>query len=177
MHPIVKQENNMNQFSDSVLQDIGSLLLSKQETISVAESVTSGLLQFGISCIKDASKFFQGGITAYNIAQKYAHLKVEPIHALEVNCVSQKVATEMSLEVCERFKSDWGVAVTGYASPVPESDNKTFAYFSISVHGKLVEAGQLNSSKENPADVQHDFAAAIFERLRSTIIAHKSEKV
>ncbi|MEJ0104835.1 MAG: CinA family protein [Bacteroidota bacterium] len=85
----------MNTFNKKILEGIGKKLLKKKESIAVAESVTSGLLQLAFSCIPDAACFFQGGITAYNIAQKFKHLEVEPLHALSVNCVSPKVAKEM----------------------------------------------------------------------------------
>ena len=95
---MMKQENKrliiMEIFNENELKKIGKKLIEGKYTIAVAESVTSGILQFALSSIPDASKFYQGGITAYNIGQKYSHLKVEPIHALSVNCVSQKVAVE-----------------------------------------------------------------------------------
>ena len=91
----------MKPFDEKKLVSLGKKLLKRKQTIAVAESVTSGLLQFALSCIPDAARFFQGGITAYNIAQKFKHLRVEPLHALSVNCVSPKVAKEMALHVCE----------------------------------------------------------------------------
>src|SRR5436190_21131457 len=128
MHQMAKRGNkigkSMNTFDKKVLERLGKKLLKKKQTVAVAESVTSGLLQFAFSCIPDAASFFQGGITAYNIAQKFKHLQVEPLHALSVNCVSSKVAKEMALHVCQLYSSDWGIGITGYASPVPESGNK-----------------------------------------------------
>ncbi len=76
------------------LQVIRQYMLGNNQTVAVAESVTAGLLQWAFSSIPDAAQFFQGGITAYNISQKYKHLAVEPIHASEVNCVSQKLPTK-----------------------------------------------------------------------------------
>ena len=79
---------------------------------------------------------FQGGLTVYNLGQKCRHLGVNPIQALECNCVSDKVAVEMAISVCKLFTSDWGIAITGYSTPVPESDNKLFAYFAIAFQGR-----------------------------------------
>ena len=126
--------------------EVGKILLQKEETIAVAESVTSGLLQFEFSTIPDASLFFQGGITAYNIGQKYKHLQVEPIHAISTNCVSQKVAIEMALHICQLFSSHWGIAVTGYASPVPESNHKTYSFYAISYKNKIVKRGKITAA-------------------------------
>lgn len=143
-----------NVFDKLLLESIGPLMITRKQTIAVAESVTAGFLQAAISSIPDASKFFQGGVTAYNIAQKYLHLKVEPLHAIETNCVSEKVAGEMALNVCNTFSSDWGLGITGYASPVPESDNKLFAYYAISFQNRILHSGELFPQAENPQEVQ-----------------------
>jgi len=144
----------MRLFDHKILESIGEKLLKKKQTIAVAESITSGLLQFAISGIPDAACFFQGGITAYNIAQKFKHLEVEPLHALSVNCVSQKVAKEMAGQVCQLYTSDWGIGITGYASPTPESGNNVFAFFAIAYKGKIKSSGKINPPKTDPPELQ-----------------------
>lgn len=145
--------------------ELGKTLLQKKETIAVAESVTSGLLQFEFSTIPDASQFFQGGITAYNIGQKYKHLQVEPIHATSTNCVSQKVAIEMALHICQLFSSHWGIAITGYASPVPESNHKIYSFFAISYKNKIVGKGKIIPTNKEPKLVQREYVLTIMDKL------------
>ena len=115
----------------------------------------------------DAEKFYQGGITAYNIGQKVRHLKVEPIHAMECNCVSLKVSAEMAENVCNLFNSDWGIGITGYASPVPESENKVFAYFAIVYNGKIVVAKNIKPKKAIPIIVQVLYANEVLQELNN----------
>src|SRR5690242_7796876 len=62
----------------NVLQNIADALVNRGETIALAESVTSGLLMVEMSLAKNATSFFQGGITAYNIGQKTRQLSVDP---------------------------------------------------------------------------------------------------
>ena len=64
-------------FEKKHIETIKNVLLERKETISIAESVTGGLLQFALSMSDDAIKFFQGGITAYNIGQKARHLHID----------------------------------------------------------------------------------------------------
>jgi PncC family amidohydrolase len=151
------------------LQGIGKYLLRNRKTIAVAESVTAGLLQYKFSTIPDASKFFHGGITVFNIGQKFKHLQVEPLHALSVNCVSEKVAREMALNVCNLFASDWGIGITGYATPVPESENKIFAFYAISYQNKVKAAGRISSTQIDPHLVQEKYVDFIIQKL-STLI-------
>jgi PncC family amidohydrolase len=155
----------MELFDKNMLVQIGDYLKRKEETVAVAESVTSGLLQYAFSNIPDAAQFFQGGLTAYNVAQKFKHLHVEPIHALAVNCVSPLVAEQMALQVCQAFGAHWGIGITGYATPVPESDNKLFAYFAITYNGELHLNGQLHSEQKNPPEVQLLYTQTVLQKL------------
>jgi len=159
----------MKPFDEKKLISLGERFLKRKQTIAVAESVTSGLLQFALSCTPEAARFFQGGITAYNIAQKFKHLGVEPLHALSVNCVSPKVAREMALQVCQVYSSDWGVAVTGYASPVPESENKVFAFFAIAYKGKIKLSGRIKPKKLDPPEMQWMYTNHILGKLLSLL--------
>lgn len=144
-------------FDKKLIDSIGKELKDKNFSVAVAESVTSGLLQAAFSNAEQASKFYQGGITAYNIGQKYKHLLVEPLHAIDCNCVSEKVAQEMSANVCNLFLSDYGIGITGYAAPVPEQNiNELFAFYSISLKDEVLKSGKI------VADTEEGLPAQIF---------------
>lgn len=141
-------------FDTKAIEAIRSFLLTHKETIAIAESVTSGFIQAAFSTAEEASQFYQGGITAYNIGQKYRHLRIEPIHALAYNCVSEKIAQDMALHVCDLFHSNWGIGITGYAAPVPESDNELYAYYAIVNQNKIVVTKRIAAKKEDSIKVQ-----------------------
>ncbi|RAK35983.1 UNVERIFIED_ORG: PncC family amidohydrolase [Chitinophaga ginsengisegetis] len=129
-----------------LLRQIRQLLTGNQQTVAVAESVTAGHLQVMLSLAEKAMDFFQGGITTYNIGQKTKHLNIDPIHAQTCDCVSEKVALEMSIAVGPLFSADWGIAITGYASPVPELGiTELFAYYAFSFKGQPVGQGILRA--------------------------------
>lgn len=152
-------------FDKRLLTSIGQKILSKSQTLAVAESVTAGLLQFAFSSIEKAQHFFHGGTTAYNIAQKFKHLNVEPIHALSCNCVSQRIAAEMARNVARNFNSDWGIGITGYATPVEESGNEVFAYYAISFQGEIKGANKLISGNEMPPAPQIHYVTEVLRHL------------
>src|SRR5690348_14420481 len=99
-------------FDKDLINEIGEILKKQKQSVAVAESVTAGLLQAAFSNALDASCFFQGGITAYNVGQKCRHLLVEPLHALESDCVSEDVARDMGVHVSKLFTSNYGIAIT-----------------------------------------------------------------
>jgi len=142
-------------FNKDLLNEIGEILRNKKQSVAVAESVTSGLLQAALSNAKDAACFFQGGITAYNVGQKCRHLLVEPLHALECDSVSEYVARDMSLHVATLFTSDYGIGITGYAAKVPEKNiNELYAFYAISEKNKIVTCGKLETNIEEGLPVQ-----------------------
>lgn len=154
-------------FSDK----IGEFLINHGETVAVAESVTAGHLQVALSLASNAMDFFQGGITAYNLGQKARHFHVDPIHALASNCVSEKVASRMAKMVAELFSSDWGIAVTGYASPVPEKGIEyLFAYCSIHHRGKEVTNKTLTVEKNSPMEVRIQYTNLILEQFYKVLV-------
>ncbi|HSB94647.1 MAG TPA: nicotinamide-nucleotide amidohydrolase family protein [Flavitalea sp.] len=161
-------------FDAKVINSIKDLMIQREETIAVAESVTTGLLQTALGSAENASQFFQGGITVYNLAQKFRHLSIEPIHAQNVNCVSDKVSVQMSLNCETLFNSQWAIAITGYASPVPEGDNKLFAYFAVSRNGEVMEQERIESDKEPGLDTQIFYTNSVLQRVLDILKKEKA---
>lgn len=158
------------QFDIALLEKIKKQAIKHNYTLAVAESVSSGFLQAAFSQTKDALKFYQGGITVYNLGQKVKHLSVDPILADECNCVAPWVAEKMALKVCELFNSTVGIAISGYASQVPELGiNKLFAYTAISINGKVKSKKILPKVKEQGLPVQMDYTQQILALLYETL--------
>ncbi len=155
------------------IQEIRDYLISVNQTISVAESVTSGHLQAALSLAEDASRFFQGGITTFNIGQKCRHLLVEPTHALACNCVSVDIAEQMASQVAGIFLSDWGIAITGYAAPVEGiTDDRLFAYYSINHRGNKIQNGIIETASGEGLEVQLFYSNEVLRDLARTIRSH-----
>jgi len=126
------------EFQEDVLKFIGESLINTGETVSVAESVTSGFLQFSFSQMKNASQFYKGGITAYTLEEKVRFLNINGEEAEKCDCVSADIAEDMALNVARSFKTNWGIAVTGYATPVEASNHQIFAYFAFAYNEKII---------------------------------------
>ncbi len=142
-------------FDKDTLLVVREQLLARSETLAVAESVTAGNLQTAFASAENASAFFQGGITAYNIGQKARHLNVDPIEAMACNAVSRKVADMMALNVTKLFVSDWGIGITGYAAPLPEQNvSDLFAFYCISYKGQCMITETIRSETLEPQEVQ-----------------------
>ncbi|MFW2135958.1 CinA family protein [Chryseobacterium sp. TY4] len=65
-------------------------------------------------------------------------MKVAEQEAIKGYCVFKEVADEMALNVSSLFNTDWGISLTGYATPVKESDQKIFAHFSFTYKNEII---------------------------------------
>lgn len=126
------------EFQENVLKFISESLINAGETVSMAESVTSGFLQFSFSQMKDASQFYKGGITAYTLDEKVNLLHIDEKQAEECDCVSMEIAQDLALNVARLYKTDWSIGVTGYATPVEASNYQIFAYFAFSYKNEII---------------------------------------
>ena len=157
-------------YNEEIIENIKTILVAEKLTLSVAESVTSGYLQAAFSSARDASKFFQGGITAYNAGQKCRHLNIEPIAALEDNCVTEKVSCEMAAQVNQLFISDFGISITGYATRMPEQGiNDLFAFFAIAQKQKILLCSKITSNKQEGVDTQIDFTNQVVIKFQELL--------
>jgi nicotinamide-nucleotide amidase len=157
-------------YNKEALDQIRNTLIKNKQTLAVAESVTSGHLQAAFSNATDAACFFQGGITTYNLGQKTRQLRVEPIQAMECNCVSGKIAEQMAREVSRMFLSNYGIAVTGYATPVPEKGiEELFAWLCIVNGDKTILTKRITPGNTSAFDAQVAFTNTILAEFGTVL--------
>ena len=154
------------EFYIKLANEAGQLLKKNNQTIAVAESVTAGQLQVSLSLADQAMDFFQGGITAYNLGQKSKHLCIDPINALCNDCVSEPIASKMASAVATLFNCNWGIGITGYASPVPEKNiEELFACYALTRDGVVLECETIGAEKMEPLAVRQFYTHHILGRL------------
>lgn len=138
-----------------LLKEIRDILVEQDKTLAVAESVTSGLIQFSLASAPNASEYFQGGITAYNLGQKCRHLSIDAIHGMKCDCISEKTAREMALNVIPLFACDYGIAITGYSALSKKDNiNELYAWFAIAEAGKILLSKKIKSVEDEGDDTQ-----------------------
>ena len=111
---------------DSLEQVIGDLLRARRASLSVAESVTGGLLGGRITAVPSSSDYFRGGFLVYSNEMKTRLLGVSAQMLAEHTAVSEAVAIAMAEGARERTGSDYAVSMTGYAGPDGEKVGLVF---------------------------------------------------
>ncbi|MFA6002229.1 MAG: nicotinamide-nucleotide amidohydrolase family protein, partial [Thermoleophilia bacterium] len=93
---------------ESIEEIVSNKLTHRGETLAVAESCTGGMLSETITGLSGASRFFLGGVIAYDNSVKTAVLKVEQEALDEKGAVSETVARQMAEGVRAALGSGYG---------------------------------------------------------------------
>lgn len=133
------------EFNKELLDEISENFMSGNETVSIAESVTGGLMQVAFSEMSNSKLFYKGGITVHTPEKIVKLLKVDVAEIKNCNCVSSFVAETMGRHACNLFESDWCIATSGYCVPERSSSYEIYAYYSISHKGKVVFSDKLET--------------------------------
>ncbi len=112
---------------------IGALLTERKLTISVAESLTGGLLADRITNVPGSSAYFERGVVTYSNRSKTELLGVPEEILKEHGAVSQEVAVLMAEGVRKASGTDIGVSTTGIAGPAGGTDKKPVGTIFIAV--------------------------------------------
>ena len=102
-----------------IARELIDALRMNGQSLSVAESLTGGLLASALIDIPGASDVFLGGVVAYTAQAKRKVLKVDE-EALVHGVVSKEVAIAMAQGARELFGSDYALSTTGIAGPGPQ---------------------------------------------------------
>ena len=103
---------------DEELQDaVASLLVSRRQTLGVAESVTGGMVAERLTGVSGIRPWFLGGIVAYDNRLKVELLGVPQGLLDDKGAVSAEVAEAMAVGCRIRLRTDLAVSTTGLAGP------------------------------------------------------------
>ncbi|MEY2934355.1 MAG: hypothetical protein RL033_5104, partial [Pseudomonadota bacterium] len=114
-------------------QVVGELLRQRQQTLSLAESCTGGLVG-SLLTAHPASDFLLGGVICYANQVKVEQLGVDPDVLERHGAVSPEVARQMAEGARQRFRSELALSLTGIAGPSGATEQKPvgLVYFAVS---------------------------------------------
>ena len=108
---------------------VHDLLIESSFTLSVAESCSSGLIASELTSVAGSSSYFRGGIIAYNDEIKVNILGINNDTIIKESSVSTIVAELMAKNVAKKFKTDFAISTTGYASPSSQNTSPVGTVF------------------------------------------------
>ena len=103
---------------------VGGLLLSRNETLAVAESCTGGLMGKQVTDVPGSSGFFLLSAVTYANEAKMAVLGVRPQTLEQHGAVHEATAAEMAEGVRRVSGADYALSTTGIAGPDGGTEDK-----------------------------------------------------
>jgi nicotinamide-nucleotide amidase len=100
----------------------GEMLRKAHATVSVAESLTGGMLGERFTTVPGSSHYFLGGFIAYSNAMKVELLGVDPQLLAHFGAVSRETAEAMAAGARRLTNATYALAVTGVAGPESGED-------------------------------------------------------
>ncbi|MBQ9285824.1 MAG: CinA family protein [Bacteroidaceae bacterium] len=151
-------------------REISEYLWRAGMTLSTAESCTSGFVAAAITAVPGASSYFRGGVVAYCDELKSQLLGVPAELLQEKGAVSEEVVRAMVKGANECLRSDYAVAVTGYAGPGGGPEAPVGTIFVAVGNGEDVDVRELTGDDGREENV----ARATLTALK--MLAEKLEK-
>tara|TARA_Y100001970_G_scaffold258269_1_gene337993 strand:+ start:1710 stop:2978 length:1269 start_codon:yes stop_codon:yes gene_type:complete len=161
--------SNEKSLSESVFKS----LIEKNQTISIAESCTGGLLSLSFCQFPGASSIFMGGVVAYSNQQKINLLNVSKSKIEKYGAVSKEIAEEMAIGIKEITQTDWAISVSGIAGPSGGDNNKPVGLVHFCVAGPNI----INSSYrkfgdfKTRAEIQNLSVTICLDSLRKSLLS------
>ena len=155
---------------DPIEKAVVDLLAARGQTVSTAESCTGGLVAQRITDITGSSAVFSGGVVAYSNAVKTAMVGVPEEMLVRVAAVSPEVGQALAEGARTRFRTDYGIGITGVAGPGGGTLEKPVGLVYIAVAypgGCTVEKANFIGSRQI---VRHRSAQTALNMLRMRIL-------
>ena len=111
---------------DMNASEIVKILSENGKTLSIAESITGGLLSSSIVDISGASKVYKGGITAYMLSVKESILGIPLTEIVNTDGVDEITSVKMAKNISSLMDTDYSISTTGIAERWDERPNQAF---------------------------------------------------
>ena len=119
------------------VEELAELLVSRSQTVSVAEACTCGLVGYMLSTVPGSSRFFPGGVIAYTGGLKQKVLGVSDELYDTKGSVSPEMAIAMAKGVRDLTGTDFGISTTGVTGPAGGKSGLPIGTFYIGLAGSV----------------------------------------
>lgn len=116
-------------------EKLGKLLIKKDMSLAVAESCTGGMIGGVITAVAGSSRYFRGGVIAYDNSVKHDLLKVPQSTIDKFGAVNGETVRAMARGAQRLLRTDCAIAVSGIAGPGGGTNEKPvgLVYIGIAV--------------------------------------------
>lgn len=147
-----------NQIIDSATSLEASIihkLTQDNQTLSLAESLTGGLVSASLTSVPGAGEVLVGGFVTYQTSSKFKYLDIDLEFINRYSVVSAEVAKAMAWRCQQKSQSDYGLSLTGVAGPDSLDGHPVGQVFiGLATIGQQVYVKELNLGKQSRAKIR-----------------------
>jgi nicotinamide-nucleotide amidase len=101
----------------TIAEKIAAQLITRKQTIAVAESSTGGLISAALLSVPGASAYFLGGAVVYTRDARRLLMDIPDEAMKGIRSASEPYAKLLAGQVRQHFSTDWGLSETGATGP------------------------------------------------------------
>ena len=152
---------------------IAAKLKARNETVSVAESSTAGMISAALLAIPGASVYFIGGAVVYTRLSRTELLRVSEAEFAAMTGITpstEPYALLFARKIKERLETTWAVGETGTAGPTGSRYGHAAGHSCVAVIGPNGErAITIETGKDDRVDNMRAFSIAALDLLEKAL--------
>jgi nicotinamide-nucleotide amidase len=152
-------------------ETIAARLITRRETIGVAESSTGGLIAAALLAVPGASAYFLGGAVVYTKSARAALLGIGDAEMAGMRAATEAYALLIARRIRERHGAVWGLGETGATGPTGNRYGDPAGHTCIAVAGPAERAIMLRTGSADRLANMNAFATRALELLVEVIPA------
>jgi nicotinamide-nucleotide amidase len=149
---------------------IAAKLKARNETISIAESSTAGMISAALLAIAGASAYFMGGAVVYTRQSRSALLAVTDQELTGITPSTEPYALLFARKIRGKLATTWSIGETGTAGPTGSRYGHAAGHSCIAVIGPNGERSTtIETGKADRIDNMRTFSMAAFDLLEKAL--------
>ena len=148
-----------------VATKVGALLKERNETISVAESSTGGLICAALLAVPGASAYFLGGTVVYTLSARTGLLQIGKEMLTGMRPSTEPYALLLARAVRERLQSTWGLGESGATGPTGNRYGDAAGHVCLGIAGPKERALTIETGSEDRQANMRKFSMGALELL------------
>ena len=151
---------------------VAARLMTRRETVAVAESSTGGLMSAALLGVPGASAYFLGGAVIYTVTARTALMEIDAQDMAGLRPSTEAYAALLALRMRERLGATWCLAETGATGPTGNRYGDAAGHCCLAVCGPRDTTTTLETGSADRRGNMNAFAARGLELLLQTFDAN-----
>ena len=149
----------------AIAEQIAAKLVTRKETIAVAESSTGGLISASLLAVPGASAYFLGGAVVYTRDARRLLADIPDEAMKGVRSASEPYAQLLASRIRGRFSTHWGLSETGATGPTGNRYGDAAGHSCMAIAGPISSVITLETGSADRLANMHAFATAALNLL------------